>query len=652
MGCCSGRVKEADIRPEQKWEFISLNDFKSTSCWNPFAYAYLWLSLIISTAVYAVDTFTAVNLLAFNKWSGEIKPYIPLDVSKWIFSACIIASWVNLGFEHVRAMRVIKRGAVAESFLDSLAVRIQSVRLGKARGWRRFLVFAELTKSKKGAEYVALFTYFSFQSWIRIIFCQGPRQVINALTLYSVFQAKLDPTDTSDVGSTILGFFKNIGILAQQEHQQAVILSGMTFTLVVWIFGALSLLLAMLFYVFFLWHYIPNADGGLSGYCERKVNRRLSKIVSVKVNKAIEEEERKRLKADAKAIKKGEMPAYGRQATLPTLFDQKSDDKLPGMPMLNRNDTMTTLPQYSSRPGTPSGQPTLPAFELDQLDQKRPYPNRSVTGSSVSGQSFASNAPLMGNASDIGYARAGSPAPSLPPLDTNGFPAAPQRTMTASSQNSNWSRGPQQGPPRMPSAMGDRGYTQSPVSYTDNRSPRSQPSVDNFGRPIPRQVDDLRSNSLSSQGPPGRFNQFDQNYAGGRSSPGPGSEYGRNSPAPSQNRGPTSPANTNGGYQPYNPGNRSASSASPANPNFPQRQQQYRNMTDPGQRGPPEGGDYFGNANAPPMPRPGTSQSNRSGAGSGSGPSIARLASPAPYNGGGTQSPAFGANMGSPMYRR
>lgn len=61
-------------------------------------------------------------------------------------------------------MRVMKRGAVAESYLDSLAVRLQCVRMGKqGRGWRRFLVFAELTKSKKGVEYVALFTYFSFQ---------------------------------------------------------------------------------------------------------------------------------------------------------------------------------------------------------------------------------------------------------------------------------------------------------------------------------------------------------------------------------------------------------------------------------------------------------------------------------------------------------
>lgn len=118
----------------------------------------------ISTAVYGVDTFTAVNLLAFNRWSGEIQPKIPLNVSKWIFSGCIIASWINLGFEHLRAWRVMRRGAVAESYLDNLAVRLESVKMGKSgRGWRRFLVFAELTKSKKGTEYVALFTYFAFQ---------------------------------------------------------------------------------------------------------------------------------------------------------------------------------------------------------------------------------------------------------------------------------------------------------------------------------------------------------------------------------------------------------------------------------------------------------------------------------------------------------
>lgn len=114
-------------------------------------------------AVYGVDGFTAINLLAFNSWSSQVDPAVKLEYLRWIFSGCIILSIINLGFEHIRARRVMNRGSVAECFLDNLAVRLESVRMGSGQGWRRFLVFAELTKSKKGAEYVALFTYFSFQ---------------------------------------------------------------------------------------------------------------------------------------------------------------------------------------------------------------------------------------------------------------------------------------------------------------------------------------------------------------------------------------------------------------------------------------------------------------------------------------------------------
>lgn len=58
----------------------------------------------------------------------------------------------------------MKSGVVAASYLDPLAVRVQCIRMGASgRGWRRFLVFTALTKGRKGAEYVALFTYFSFE---------------------------------------------------------------------------------------------------------------------------------------------------------------------------------------------------------------------------------------------------------------------------------------------------------------------------------------------------------------------------------------------------------------------------------------------------------------------------------------------------------
>lgn len=123
----------------------------------------VWVFLGISIAVYAVDTFTAINLLVFDKWSSQIQPKIPFKISRWIFAGCIIASFVLLAYRWFRAIRVMRSGGIAESYLDPLAVRVQSIRLGKSKGYRRFLVFAEMTKSKKGADYVALFAYFSFE---------------------------------------------------------------------------------------------------------------------------------------------------------------------------------------------------------------------------------------------------------------------------------------------------------------------------------------------------------------------------------------------------------------------------------------------------------------------------------------------------------
>ena len=164
MGCCIVREKPENVAAEQKWDYINLSDFKSTSCLTPLSYGVLYISLIISVACYGVDLFTAINLLVFDRWSGQVQPVIPFTISRWIFAGCIILSWIFLAYRWLRAIRAMRGGGVAQSYLDPLAVRIQSIRMGsEGRGWRRFLVFAELTKSKKGTEYLALFTYFSFE---------------------------------------------------------------------------------------------------------------------------------------------------------------------------------------------------------------------------------------------------------------------------------------------------------------------------------------------------------------------------------------------------------------------------------------------------------------------------------------------------------
>jgi hypothetical protein len=390
---------------------------------------------IIAVAVYGADTFTAVNLLAYDKWSSQIEPSIPLKYSKWIFAACIMFSWVLCFFEWVRAIRVIRRGSVAESYMDSVAVTLQSMR---PNGWKRFLVFAELTKSKKGVDYVALFVYFAFKGAVRIIFAEGPRQVVNAITLYSFMQSDLIPVGdhaaTAD-HSSFEQFWINVETLAEANREQAVVLFTMLFTLVIWVISALCLIIAVILYLVFLWHYIPQSDGRLSNYCRRKIDRRLEKAVGQKVKQALEEQEKKQAQIEAKAAKKAnQLPSrqVNRKPTLPQIaaqtpdleaksdfgFSTKETDTHPPLPPLR---TFTAPEQPLRREQTPLSlnginpparthtappmamhrQPTISEFNHD----RRPaMPYRSDTeASAMSNATYASDASLLGNANDMGY---------------------------------------------------------------------------------------------------------------------------------------------------------------------------------------------------------------------------------------------------------
>ncbi|KZM27417.1 Potassium transporter [Ascochyta rabiei] len=430
MGCCGDREKGlVNVAADQKWDYINLSDFRSTSCLTPFSYAWLWILVLVSCAVYAADAFTAVNLLAFNKWSSQVQPKVPFEVAKWIFAITIIISYVFLAYRGVRALRVMRSGSVTECYLEPLAAIWQSMRLtSSGRGWRRFLVFAELTKSKKGANYIALFVYFQFKSALIIIVAQGPRIAINAMTLYAVMQAQLLPVGAhaSEDRSGFEQFFINIKAMIETgNRQETIVYFTMLFSLVIWVIAALSIIISCLLYILFLWHYIPRSDGSLTNYCRRKVETRLARIVGTKMKKAIEKEDQKRRAEEQRAIKKGTLNSVSsKQPTLPSLVDKEED----GLQRSDTFSTISTLPAYSSNAPSSVGvarKPTLPTLN------QRPGPDRSNTNYSTT--SYRSNAPLLNQASDMGMA---SP---LPPVPHNAYfyedpPLAPARAFTPMSQ--------------------------------------------------------------------------------------------------------------------------------------------------------------------------------------------------------------------------
>nr|POF04573.1 putative vacuolar membrane protein [Quercus suber] len=454
---------------------------EATSAWTSVAYGWLWFRAIVAVAVYALDTFTAVNLLAFNKWSSSVQPKLEFKYSKWIFAACILLSWVLAFYEWTRAIRTIRRGGVAQSFLDPLAVNLQSMR---SQGWRRFLVFSALTKSKKGADYVALFVYFSFKGAIRVLLAEGPRQVVNGLTLYAVMDADLIVHGTqSSSNASFVQFFVNLGALANENLQQTLVYFAMLFTLVIWAFSAISLLVAAILYITFLWHHIPQRDGRLRTYCKRKVDRRLEKIVEHKIKAAVEEEERQRRKAEKKADtrrpRKGEaLPPPAKLARQPTLpqFDAEhivQDEKGPqvGLTRQDTGSSASTLPPYAQTAIHPQldRQPTLPGvssgkpFMLDRT-------NTSASGVS-SAPSYASSAPLLSNTGFSGE----DDTPQMPPVayrqNSNasfGRPL-PDRSMTQSTVHSDRAYTPTtQGPPR---------------SFTPSSTVSSAPPPDQYRQP-------------------------------------------------------------------------------------------------------------------------------------------------------------------------
>ncbi|RAL16311.1 uncharacterized protein BO97DRAFT_306766, partial [Aspergillus homomorphus CBS 101889] len=475
---CSGDREKGPVALEEQWDYINLSDFKSESCWSGFSYFLIYVFLLVSVAVYGVDTFTAVNLLAFSRWAGSIEPAIPFKISRWIFAVCIIVSLALLIYRWMRAIRAMRSGSIAHSYLDSLAVRIQSIRMGQnGRGWRRFLVFAELTKSRKGAEYVALFAYFSFESWMSTIFADGPRQVVNAITLYSVMQMDLLPggenTASSD-GSTASQLFNNIKLLAENNTRQALVLVGMIFTLVIWVLSMIKLLLAVVLYLLFLWHHIPSEDGSLKRYCKRKINSRLTKIVRKKVNKAL-------AKGVALQDRKPTTPNMGidRKPTLPAV-GMNDDDKTPVVTTISRSTTQTTLPAYSSRPGTagPDRKPTLP--DLSTFDEKLPALSRTVTQSS-----FSDAASMSGSTAASTYSpldRHGASAPPVPPLPTQGPAPMPLSQTPRPRQNFNPAPSvpgygnptdpPSPAPPmpRIQTPMSRSNYTPAPASAMRDQS--------------------------------------------------------------------------------------------------------------------------------------------------------------------------------------
>lgn len=324
----------------------------------------------------------------------------------------------------------------------------------------------------------------------------------------------------------IVQFFVNVQILAGKEREQAAILFGMLFTLIIWVFSALSLLLAVIFYIVFLWHHVR--EGSLSKYCRRKIDTRLHQIVKKKVNKALNKEYKARTKQEDRDMKAGifKEPAK-RQPTLPVLDVEGNQNFAPisrqttqtdispldtRPPSRNTNVAPSVLSREPSVPSVLSRQPTVPNISAFPARPQAPSPG--TTQSSIhSDATYADDSPLMSSAAAMGYNHSGGPSRKGSERTVQNFRPPPGRSLTGSSQgtqmtfNSSASR---MGPPvRTNTGMSGRTFDSS----TSRMGPPVRSNTDMNGRTTP--------GGFASQPAPRKIMPQTTSYNPGGRVPGP-----------------------------------------------------------------------------------------------------------------------------------
>lgn len=346
--------------------------------------------------------------------------------------------------------------------------------------------------------------------WIRTIFAEGPRQAINALTLYSVMEADIIPHNVKkgDELSAILKFFENFAALGRQDRAQAVVLGSMLFTLIVWVFAMLQLFIAGVLYIIYLCHVI-GSDSGLYGYCKVRVDEKLGDIVATNHRKELARQQKAdTLRSNSSRTLGKSNTTLARQPTVPLalLGETGSTEKL------NMSNITYSTDKNGQRLPT---LPNIPALEKPAplaasiggqsrsgsvwSNQSRPSgPTRSTTSATTD-----SRVNLLGDQANMGYGGRGL---ERNPSTTSG---------SIYTQRSGYDA---YGNPESPSNM-----TAPSVYASTTGRPTPTPSRQQM-RPPPPSVQQRYGGSGNIRNMPNAYDQQQMQY--GRNTPVNGSSFG------------------------------------------------------------------------------------------------------------------------------
>ncbi|PWN26518.1 hypothetical protein BDZ90DRAFT_241690 [Jaminaea rosea] len=323
MACCCGNAawKREEV-PDHKFDFIDVRDYHNNGAWTRMKYGFVFALVIKSFAVYIADIYTAVTLLAFNHFNGNIYNKVqdnpdntvpvPIQYGKWVFFGCIIFSFLLLAYEAHKCRAIVRSRDISYAYTNVMANNYYSL-----RSYDHFCLFSQINNSTKKQDEIAFFIFFTFKGWKRLVVADGPRQVINALTLYGLIEVNKFSTNIYDYyGGSIF---------------TAIMLLTMIFTVVIFAGSAILLLIASIMYLPLLCY----IKGNLKEYCCHKIDKRITELVHFKKKERVARQAaiaRAEAKGDYKHLMNKKGVIVGQKMLQPTLpkvdVDLFNDEKV------------------------------------------------------------------------------------------------------------------------------------------------------------------------------------------------------------------------------------------------------------------------------------------------------------------------------------
>ncbi|CCM04824.1 uncharacterized protein FIBRA_07017 [Fibroporia radiculosa] len=397
---CGGSTWKREVVPDHKFDFVDTRDFTDHSCGMRMKYLWLYITVLISFLVYVSDIFTAVTMLTSKTWSNQIYNdctqgagngcvYIPFSIGKWLFFGCIIASFLlvsvhplppqmpepdllQLAYEMHKAKKIIASRDISYAFTNVLANHYYSL-----RSYDHFCFFCHISSSTKKMDDFAFFVFFTFKGWKRLVFAEGPRQSINALTLYALYLSRESQGEWYDLRKYFAG----------NDYITTALTISTAFTTLIFALSLLMLIAAAICYVPLLCY----IQGNLKEYCCYKVDKRIAEIIKRRNKQRLAKAAalaKKEAAGDFSHLKnkKGEFIAKPLpQPTLPNVSLDDEDDKASMRTRGPQASIYSTQNDYYYEPSganqfnpdyNPADFPPMPAYN-------QPYPSQHQYTQSV-----------------------------------------------------------------------------------------------------------------------------------------------------------------------------------------------------------------------------------------------------------------------------